>query len=120
MRKERVFILFLLMITVLGVVFFGLYVIAQRNLESTREQLQAEVAEIEERYQQYVDSKTLPTAETVPAVSLPDDSGNEANIDTITALEQMDAKIRSLESEEREFEGIDAIFFAEKGLGIFI
>lgn len=118
MRKERIFILFLLMITVLGVMFFGLYVIAQRNLESTREQLQAEVAEIEERYQQYVNSKTQPAAETVPDVSLPDDSGNEVNMDTITALEQIDEKIRSLESDERKIKGviadIDAIYFVEK------
>jgi len=87
MRKERVFILFLLMVAALGAVFFGLYVIAQRNLESARDPLQAEVTEIEERYQPYVNSETQPTEKTVPDESLSDDSGNEANMDTITAPE---------------------------------
>ena len=122
MRKERVLILFVLIVVILGVVFFGLYVIAQRNLESTRDQIQAEIAEIEERYQQYVNSKTQPVTESVPNVSLSNDSGNEANMDTITALEQIDEKIRSLESENRKIErmildtwlySIDAIYFSE-------
>jgi len=113
-RKERVLILFLLMVIVVGVVFFGLYVVAQKNLESAQDKLKAEVAEIEERYQQYVNSKTQPEGETISSLPASDDSGNKTGEDTIIALEQMHEKIRSLESIEREFEGFDAIFFAEK------
>ena len=122
MRKERVFILFLLMVAALGIVFFGLYLKAQRNLESAREQIKAEVAEIEERYQQYVNSKTKPAEERVPDLSPSDDSRNETNEDTITALEQMDEKINSLKSDDRKIErmildtwlySIDAIYFLE-------
>ena len=112
-RKERVFILFLLMIIVVGMVFLGLYVTAQKNLGESRDQLKASVAEIEKRYQQYVNSKTQPEGETVSILPASDDSGNKTSEDTITALEQMDVKIKLLESEERKHNGCDAIYYTE-------
>lgn len=114
MRKERVFIVFILMIIVVGMVFLGLYVVAQKNLETSRDQLKAEVVEIEQRYQQYVNSKTRPEGETVPDLPVSDEGANETIEDTVTALEQMDEKIISLESDERKHDKFDAIYFTEK------